>query len=122
MRAVLRRRAAGDADATLAFDVYCHRMRKYIGAYHAVLGRIDAIVFTAGVGENAAEVRAASTAGLEMWGITVDPDRNTSGAGARIISPETSPVVVCVVPTDEEHAIARHTLDLLDRQAPDSAP
>jgi acetate kinase len=107
MRAVLARRAAGDPDATLAFDVYCHRVRKYVGAYHAVLGRLDAIAFTAGVGEHAPEVRAASLAGLEMWRITVDPARNSApGDGARLISPDGTAVAVCVVPTDEELAIA----------------
>jgi acetate kinase len=118
MRTVLSRRAGGDADAAFAFDVYCHRIRKYIGAYHAVLGRIDAIVYTAGVGEHAAEVRAASIARLDSWGIIIDPDRNASSGGARIISPDTAPVAVCVVPTDEELAIARHTTDLIDRLGP----
>jgi acetate kinase len=104
MRTVLERRAAGDPDATLAFDVYCHRLKKYVGAYHAVLGRLDAVVFTAGVGEHAAPVRAAALAGLSGWGITVDPARNA--ADAPVISPDGSPVAVCVVPTDEELAIA----------------
>ena len=104
MRTVLDRRAAGDPDASLAFDVYCHRIRKYVGAYHAVLGRLDAIVFTAGVGEHAAPVRAAALDGLQDWGIVVDPDRNA--AHAPVISPEGSRVAVCVVPTDEELAIA----------------
>ncbi len=94
-------------------NVYCHRIRTYVGAYHAALGRVDAIVFTAGVGEHASEVRAASLSGLEGWGIIVDPDRNTSGTGARTISPPGRPVAVCVVPTDEELAIARDVIDLL---------
>jgi acetate kinase len=106
MRAVLQRRAAGDGAACLAFDVYCHRIRKYVGAYHAVLGRLDAIVFTAGVGEHASEVRAASLDGLGHWGITVDPGRNTSGTLARLVSPYGARVAVCVVPTNEELAIA----------------
>jgi len=113
MRSVLARRAAGDPDATLAFDVYCHRLRRYVGAYHAVLGRLDAIAFTAGVGEHAAEVRAAALAGLGMWGIAVDPDRNATGAGARVVSPDGARVAVCVVPTDEERAIAEETAALL---------
>jgi acetate kinase len=104
MRAVLRRRAAGDPAATLAFDVYCHRIKEYVGAYLAVLGRVDAVTFTAGVGERSPEVRAASLAGLTALGITVDPDRNERGD--RIISPDGSPVAVCVVPTDEELEIA----------------
>ena len=113
MRTVLRRRAAGDPDARLAFDVYCHRIRKYVGAYHAVLGRLDAIAFTAGVGEHAAEVRAASLAGLDIWGITVDPHRNAPGPGARVISPDDAAVAVCVVPTDEELAIALAVAELV---------
>ena len=113
MREVLRRRAAGDAVARLAFDVYCHRIRAYVGAYHAILGRLDAVVFTAGVGENAAEVRWVSLVGLEGWGITVDPARNSHGTGARVISPPGTRVAVCVVPTDEELAIARDVMSLL---------
>jgi acetate kinase len=76
-----------------------------------VLGRLDAIVFTAGVGEHAAAVRAASLSGLESWGILVDAARNA--AGERIISPGDARVAVCVVPTDEEHAIAEQTAALL---------
>jgi acetate kinase len=105
MRAVERRRADGDDAATLAFDVYCHRIRSYVGAYHATLGRLDAVVFTAGIGENSAGVRAASLAGLDGWGITVDPVRDT-GTGTRVVSLPGARVAVCVVPTDEEHAIA----------------
>lgn len=120
MRAVLARRAEADTAAALAFDVYCHRIRKYVGAYHAVLGRLDAIVFTAGIGEHAAEVRAESLAGLTHWGISVDPTRNAAagrdaaGHAARVISPDGAPVAVCVVPTDEELAIAEEVTDLLD--------
>ena len=86
--------------------MYCHRIRKYVGAYHAVLGRLDAIVFTAGVGEHAAEIRAEALAGLQAWGIAVDQSLNASGDPARIISPPQASVTVCVVPTDEELAIA----------------
>jgi acetate kinase len=104
LRAVLRRRDAGDEAATLAFDVYCRRIREHVGAYLAVLGRVDAIAFTAGVGENAPAVRAASLAGLEALGIAVDDELNA--AGAPVISTPESPVAVCVVPTDEELEIA----------------
>lgn len=110
MRTVLERRAAGDEDASLAFDVYCHRIRKYVGAYHAVLGRLDAIVFTAGVGEHAAPVRAAALDGLRTWGIAVDPDRNARHDA--VISPDGAKVAVCVVPTDEELAIAEQVVAL----------
>jgi acetate kinase len=116
MRAVLARRKDGDEAATLAFDVYCHRIRKYVGAYHAVLGRLDAVVFTAGVGEHAAPVRAASLAGLETLGIAVDPARNAAGDGPRVISPDGARVSVCVVPTDEELAIAEEVASLLSPQ------
>lgn len=103
LRAIEQR---SDPDARLALDVYCHRIRKYVGAYHAVLGRLDAVVFTAGVGEHSAVVRARSLAGLEPLGIAVDADRNAGTGGARVISPDGTRVTVCVVPTDEERAIA----------------
>jgi acetate kinase len=108
MRDVLALIADGDPHARLAFDVYVHRLRKYVGAYTAVLGGLDALVFTAGVGENAADVRAATAEGLGVLGIAVDPDRNAAPSDeARVISPEGAPVAVLVVPTDEELAIAR---------------
>ncbi|UCM90570.1 acetate kinase [Streptomyces marincola] len=114
MREVLRRRAEGDAEAGLAFDVYIHRLRKYIGAYCAVLGRVDAVAFTAGVGENAAPVRAAAVAGLEGLGIEVDGAANTApGGGPRLISPEHARVAVAVVPTDEELEIATQAFALV---------
>lgn len=98
----------GNDDAALALDVYCHRVRKYIGAYLAVLGGADVITFTAGVGENASDVRARILTGLERLGISVDPERNAiRSSEPRIISPDGSPVTVMVVPTNEELAIAR---------------
>ncbi len=99
---------SGDTDAALALEVYCHRIRKYIGAYIAVLGDVDVITFTAGVGENAAEVRARILAGLEPLGISCDPDRNAARSSEpRTISSRGAPVTVMVVPTNEELAIAR---------------
>jgi acetate kinase len=101
-------RRSGDPAAGLAFDVFCHRIRKYVGAYYAVLGTVDAIVFTAGVGQNAAAMRAASLSGLEGLGIAVDPGRNRARRdGAFPVSPDGSAVAVLVVPTDEEWEIAR---------------
>ncbi|RLP97491.1 acetate/propionate family kinase [Micromonospora sp. CV4] len=108
MREVLQRRAAGDPAAELAFDVYCRRITGYVGAYYALLGRVDAITFTAGVGEHAAPVRTAALAGLDRLGIAVDPSRN-AGDGDRVISPEGAEVTVCVIRTDEEREIARQT-------------
>ena len=110
MREICRRVDEGDKRARLAFDIYIHRLKKYIGAYVAVLGRVDAVVFTAGVGENSAPVREAAVAGLEGMGLAVDPGRNAARSGEpRIISPERSRVAVAVVPTDEELEIARQT-------------
>jgi acetate kinase len=111
MRDLLERRADGDAAASLAFDVYVHRLKGYVGAYYAQLGRLDVISFTAGVGENAAPVRAASLAGLERLGIEIDEERNAERSGeTRRISTDASEVTVLVVPTDEELEIARETL------------
>lgn len=106
--------AADFADAAIALDVYCHRVRKYVGAYLAVLGGADVIAFTAGVGENDAVVRAKILGGLQRLGIEVDPDLNAlRSAEPRVISPAGSAVTVMVVPTNEELAIARATLALV---------
>ncbi|HXR43733.1 MAG TPA: acetate kinase [Pseudolysinimonas sp.] len=105
----------GEEAAQLAFEVYVHRIRHYVGAYAAVLGGIDALVFTAGVGENSARVRAAVADGLGFIGIHVDPGRNASGSSSsRVISPDGGPVRVLVVPTDEEWQIARETAAALE--------
>ncbi|MGY1696206.1 MULTISPECIES: acetate/propionate family kinase [unclassified Geodermatophilus] len=114
LREVHRRIADGDDDAALALEVFCHRLRKYVGAYLAVLGRTDAIVFTGGIGENDPVVRARSLAGLEQLGIRLDEERNGAREpGARRVSAEDSPVAVLVVPTDEELEMARQAVDLL---------
>jgi acetate kinase len=114
MRTVLERAAAGDADAELAVAVYCYRIRGYVGAYYAALGHVDAIAFTAGVGENSAEVRARSLEGLDRLGIRIDAERNDApGRGARVVSPDGSDVAVLVIPTNEELEIARQTVSLL---------
>ncbi|WP_327680798.1 acetate kinase [Kitasatospora sp. NBC_00458] len=118
MREIMRRAGEGDEDARLAFDAYVHRLRKYIGGYYAVLGRVDAIAFTAGVGENAAPVRAAATAGLDGLGIAVDPELNSvRSREPRLISPEYARVAVAVVPTDEELEIARQSFALVHRSS-----
>jgi acetate kinase len=114
MREIRRRIDEGDERAKLAFDIYIHRLKKYIGAYSAVLGRVDAVAFTAGVGENAAPVREAAIAGLEELGMAVDADLNAvRGDEARLISPEYARVAVAVVPTDEELEIAQQTYALV---------
>ena len=106
--------AAGNADAALALDVYVHRLKKYVGAYHAVLGRLDVLTFTAGVGENDDIVRARVCAGLEPLGIVLDPERNAGRGGPKVISAEGSPVTVLVIPTNEELAIARQSLAVVE--------
>ncbi|MDV7357349.1 acetate kinase [Rhodococcus oxybenzonivorans] len=104
----------GNADAALAYDVYVHRLRKYIGAYLVELGGADVITFTGGVGENNVDVRRDSLAGLERLGIIVDDTRNSSESrAARRISSDDSEVEILVVPTNEELAIARAAVDLV---------
>lgn len=98
----------GDSAAKLAYDVYIHRLRRYLGAYLIDLGGVDAITFTAGVGENSPQVRADALADLSRFGIEVDPAANTAKSrAARHISPPGAEVAVLVVPTNEELAIAR---------------
>ncbi|WP_314651382.1 acetate kinase [uncultured Microbacterium sp.] len=114
MRDVLAGAEAGEEDAVLAFDVYVHRLRAYAGAYIAQLGGVDVISFTAGVGENAARVRAEAMATLGFAGVEIDPQRNeTRARGIRTISTDASAVTVLVVPTNEELQIARQTAGLL---------
>jgi acetate kinase len=100
--------------AQLAYDVYVHRIRKYLGAYLAILGKTDVITFTAGVGEHDVRVRRDALTGLAPLGIELDEHLNESPAtGARLISAAKSPTTVLVIPTNEELAIARACLDVL---------
>jgi acetate kinase len=99
---------AGDKSARLAYDVFVHRLRKYVGAYLAVLGGVDVVTFTAGIGEHVASVRRDALSGLGALGIEVDEQRNSqSGKDARRISTDASSTAVLVIPTNEELAIAR---------------
>ncbi|TXN32471.1 acetate/propionate family kinase [Lacisediminihabitans profunda] len=108
MRDVQEAASRGDEVAEGALAVYRHRIRRYIGAYIAHLGGLDALVFTAGVGENNALLRRRTLAGLEFLGIAVDVDRNElASRKARYISPDGAPVAVLVIPTNEELEIAR---------------
>jgi acetate kinase len=111
VREVVARAESGDPDSVLALDVYCYRVKKYIGAYLAVLGRADALVFTAGVGENSAQIRRRCCQGLEGLGIALDEGRNGSASrGEREIQADGSAVKVLVIPTDEALEIAQRTL------------
>ncbi|WP_423462401.1 acetate/propionate family kinase [Promicromonospora sp. MS192] len=117
MRELRRLVAAGDLDARLARDVYLHRLRKYVGAYAAVLGGIDVLTFTAGVGENDHTVRSGVVRDLKFLGLTIDPAANESASDeARVISAGSgaeAPLVM-VVPTNEELAIARFAAALVE--------
>ena len=107
MREIQQRAGEGDERAVLALKMFCYRVKKYIGAYCAVLGRLDAIVFTGGIGENSAVVRSAACAGLQHLGIIVDEGRNQAAAGkAMEIQREGATVKVLVVRTNEELEIA----------------
>jgi acetate kinase len=105
---------AGEEDAQLALDMYAYRIKKYIGAYLAALGRVDALVFTAGVGENSAYVRGRACEGLENLGIAIDAARNEGAIdGVTEIQAEGSAIKVLVIPTNEELEIAIQTRDVL---------
>jgi len=103
----------GDLRARIALDVYCYKIKKEIGAYIAAMGGIDAIVFTAGVGENGPNTRMTSLSGLEFLGIRVDSEKNKVYGELREISTEDSKVKVFVIPTNEELVIARATKNLI---------
>ena len=111
MREVERLAAEGDKDAVTALELFARRIRKYIGAYAALLGRVDAVVFTAGIGENSSKVRESACRGLERFGIELDSDKNLEHRTE--ISTERSAVKLLVIPTDEELEIARQTGALL---------
>jgi acetate kinase len=114
-RVIHKRIESGDAAARLAYDVYIHRLRRYVGGYMAVLGRTDVITFTAGVGENDAAVRHDALSGLTSLGIDIDDRLNeNSDRSARRISSQKSATTVLVIPTDEELAIARACLHVIE--------
>jgi len=103
----------GESRARLAIDIFCYRIKKYIGAYTAVLDTLDAVVFTGGIGENAVEVRAGICSGLSWIGIEIDQGKNRAARGEESeISSNNSKVKVFVIPTDEEAAIAHDTYEL----------
>ncbi|PIE54756.1 MAG: acetate kinase [Dethiosulfovibrio peptidovorans] len=105
--------AKGDERADLAFSMLSYGITKYIGAYAAAMGGVDALVFTAGIGENCTMIRETATRDLAFLGISVDPDKNDFRGEERVISPDGSPVSVMVIPTNEELVIARDTKSLV---------
>lgn len=115
MRELLDAERRGDSAAALAIEMFCYRVRKYIGAYLAVLGCVDAIIFGGGIGENAPEVRARALEGFPWCGITLEPQRNEAAVGSEaLISADGSNVRVQVVLVDEEIVIARDTVRCLN--------
>ncbi|SPT75672.1 Acetate kinase [Arcanobacterium haemolyticum] len=114
MRAVEAMAEAGDQNAIEALDVYTHRLLKYVGSYTAVMGGLDALTFTAGIGENSSETRAAVLDRLAAFGVKYDAEKNSvRSKEPRIISTPDSSVVVLVVPTNEELSIAQQAMDVI---------
>ena len=115
MRELLELRQRGHAGAELAIETFCYRVKKYIGAYYAVLNGCDGVIFTGGIGENAPAIRTAICAPLDALGIRIDADRNARAVGIEMnIAAEDSRVDVWVAPTDEGLVIARDTVSCLE--------
>jgi acetate kinase len=115
MRDIRKAILSGDKNAALASDMYAYRIKKYIGAYTAVLNGLDAIVFTAGVGENAADIRARVCRNMEWFGIHLDEEKNEALTGSvRKISNDSSEVKILVIATNEELEIVKQCYELLD--------
>ncbi len=112
-RAIEQRRADGDEEATLAFDVVVQQLVRHLGSSALVLGRLDAVAFTAGIGENSTELRAAVLQRAGLLGIELDADANATARGETRISTTDSAVAAFVVPTNEEWEIAREAMQLL---------
>ena len=105
---------AGNEDCALALDKFAYEVRKYIGSYAAALGGLDCLVFTAGVGENSASMRARICEGLEFLGVKIDPEKNSVRGKEAVISTDDSKVTVWVIPTNEELMIAQDTAELVN--------
>jgi acetate kinase len=117
MREIQEQSASGVERATLALTMFCYRIKKYIGAYYAVIGRPDAVVFTGGIGENSKTVRSRVCSGLEHLGINLDEGRNAAVSGnVAEIQAHGTPVKLLVVKTDEEGEIARQTIDTIEKR------
>jgi acetate kinase len=118
MREVLAAAAKGDPDSQLAFRMFVHRAKKYLGAYLALLGGARAVIFSGGIGEHAPEVRQTVCEGMEWCGLRLDPGLNREVVGREgRISREDSAIAVWVIPVEEELVIARETLRLLSRSS-----
>lgn len=117
MREVIDKKNRGENSAQLALDIYCYRIKKYIGAYLAALEYVDGLVFTAGIGENAPYIRYQSCAGLGGLGIEIDHEKNNKSLkGIREINPDKNEIKVMVIPTNEEFKIAQETKKVIETQ------
>jgi acetate kinase len=105
--------AEGNERAALAVEVFEYGVRKMIAEYAAAMGGVDAVIFTAGVGENSADMRLNFVKGLEFMGIEIDPEKNNFRGEERIVSPDGAKVKVLVIPTNEELMIAKDTAELV---------
>src|SRR5208283_5881738 len=116
MREIIGQAGSGNDHAKLAIEMFCYRIKKYIGAYVAVLGSVDAIVFTGGIGENSSVIREQSCEGLEHLGIAIDAAKNDQALGSITeIQKDGAPVKVLVVRTDEEREIAQQTVHAIEK-------
>jgi acetate kinase len=116
MREILQRANRGEGLAQLALELYCYRIKKYLGAYFAVLGRVDAVVFTGGIGENAAPIRKQCCQGLEGLGITVDERKNEKSCAEVLeIQKDGAPIKVLAIRTKEEREIAEQTVNAIEK-------
>jgi acetate kinase len=116
MREIEKALSEGHEQAKLAHDIYCYRLRKYIGAYAAVMGGLDVVVFTAGVGENSPLVRSKSCEGLEFLGLKIDEAKNRAAKAVEAdIATDDSRVRVTVIPTNEELVIARDAKEIVEK-------
>lgn len=113
MREIIKSMNEGNERSKYAFEVFCYRIKKYIGAYAAALGGIDAVVFTGGIGENSSEVRNEVLSNLEFLGIELDDEKNLINNGERLITKDHSKVKVFVIPTNEELVIALDTAQIV---------
>jgi acetate kinase len=119
MRQIEQLAADGNTAAKLAIDMYCYRIKKYIGAYYATMGRLDALVFTGGIGENAADIRWHCCSGLFQLGIMVDEKKNSQKTGKILeIQRVKANIRILVIPTDEELEIAEQTLECIKTLKP----
>jgi acetate kinase len=123
MREIIEARARGRSRADVAFRMFTYRIKKYLAAYAAAMGGVDAVILTGGIGEKSVEVRENALEGLEFMGIEIDADRNAAAtSGEAEISTDASRARVLVVPTNEEKTIARDVIRVLNGIMPEFTP